>query len=279
MRARGASSLVRTGAVLLTVAVVGAVGGYVWERSTAPDDAPAFAARPDADDGEAPTRQMKRTEQDTHIIRRATLGLPPYKDAVPEAIGADYLGGKAPIAVAWFMTRDPPEQVIGFYAKAFKDKGLPILSHQYSANAGYVGYMDPKTEEVHLISVIAQGGETAVFPSSGQMSHFAAGDSKVPDLLPHPADAVGTTVLQFRSEGSTQLSVSASVPDRSLDQVAEFYEKGFEAKGWRVERVARSRPNEIRVEVRKGGAIATAFIRQAFLSKVVRVYLSVTLRA
>lgn len=279
MKPRGASSLFRTGALLFAMAVIGAVGGYVWERATAPNDEPAFAARPDAEGVDTPARKAKRSEEDKRTVQRATLGLPPYQGAVPEALAADYLGNKTPIAVAFFTTKDRPAQVLGYYRKAFADKNLPVLEHHYSAFAGYVGYVDPKTDEVHLISVIAQGGETMVFPSSGRMSQFGEGDSKVPDGLPHPADAQGTTVMRFRSEGAMQVSVSASVPDGSVDGVAEFYEKGFVAKGWKVERVTRPKLNEVRVELRKGGAIATAFIRQAFLSKAVSIYLSVNLRA
>jgi hypothetical protein len=276
---RGASSLFRTGALLFAMAVIGSVGGVVWERSTAPIDEVALAAPPDAEVVDTPARKLKRSQEDIAVVRRATMGLPPYKGAVPEALAADYLGEKTPIAVAWFTTQDRPAQVLGFYAKAFAEKNLPVLKHDYSAFAGYVGYVDPKTDEVHLISVIAQGGETMVFPSSGRMSDFGKGDSKVPDFVPHPADAQGTTVMKFRSEGAMQLSVSASVPDGSVDGVADFYEKGFVAKGWKVERVTRPKLNEVRVELRKGGAIATAFIRQAFLSKAVSIYLSVNLRA
>lgn len=279
MSAFGSSSLVRSAAVLTVVAIIGAVGGYVWERSTATDDLAEFQEQAGGDEGAVAPRTAKHSELEKSTVRRATLGLPQYKGAVPQALGADYLGPGTPIAVAWFMTRDSPQEVLDFYELQFRSKGLNVVGKKYSPSAGYVGYMDPKTDEVHIVSVIAQGGETAVFPSSGQMDNFAESATRVPDRLPHPAGAVGTTVLQFRIEGAIQFSVAGTVPEGTVGDVADFYKKGFAEKGWTVQKVTRPNDFEARVEAKQGRSMATAFIRQTLVSKGVKVYLTVTDRS
>jgi hypothetical protein len=169
------------------------------------------------------------------VVQRATAQLPPYQDAVPQALEADYLGPSSRIAVAWFMTRDTVDQVLGFYRQELLEAGLPVLAHRYNANSGYVGHVDPATKETHLVSVLAQGGQTWVFVSSGEASSLLKDQEQLPEELPMPVGAREPVVLAFRQEGHVRYSVQAEVPQGRAEELAAFYRTAFGAQGWTME--------------------------------------------
>ncbi len=269
----------RIAAVLALVAAIGGLGGYAWERNSQEDpEEPLVSAPTEAELGVEEENVSGPSVASQEVVRRATQNLPPYKGAVPEAVAADYLGARAPIAVAWFSTHDSIDEVFGFYRDAFEKAGLPVVEKRYGPGSGYVGYMDPKDDEVHLISAMAQGGETMVFPSAGKMAGLAEGTPEVPESLPHPKEATGTMVLKLGQESAAQYSLVAQVPGGTVADVVEFYRKGFLEKGWQVRSVTTTDPTQTRVEASRGTSVASAVIRVAPTSDGVQVYVSMTQR-
>jgi hypothetical protein len=223
----------RAGLLLFCVAVVGALVGTGWESTLPPEEnleADSLAGLPTS-----PYWYSGPSEANRQVVQRATAELPPYKDAVPQALEADYLGPNSRIAVAWFMTHDTPDQVLGFYRQALLEMGIPVLAHRYNANAGYVGHMDPSTKETHLVSVLAQGGQTWVFVSSGGATSLLQAPEQLPKELPLPEGVQEPVVLAFRQEGNTRYSVQADVPQGRAEELAAFYRTTFGAQGWTLE--------------------------------------------
>lgn len=237
---RTVSPWVRVSLLLLCVAVVGALLGVGWE---------SFEAReqelPDMAQGSGaaglPTSPINEesglSEVERQVVHRATEDLPPYHDAVPRALGADYLGPESPIAVAWFSTRDTPAQVLGFYRESILAAGLPVMQHDYNGSAGYVGHVDPASHQAHLVSVVAQGAETLVFVSSGQLDAVLEGQPPVPGVLPMPVGAASPVVFTFRDEGRVRYSVQAEVPRARAGELAASYRQMLATQGWTLEAV------------------------------------------
>ncbi len=231
----------RASLLLLCVAVVGALIGVGWE-SLSTESPEALDAAQESWQGEglptSPVGDTGLSEAERQVVRRATAQLPPYHDAVPRPLAADYLGRGSPIAVAWFSTRDTPAQVLGFYRKAILDAGLPVMQHDYRANAGYVGHVDPASHQTHLVSVLAQGGETLVFVSNGQVDALLEGQEPWPEVVPMPEGVATPVVLAFREEGRVRYSVQAEVPHARAAQMASAYRKALTAQGWTLEQTA-----------------------------------------
>ncbi len=111
------SPLARAGLLLFSVAVVGALIGFGWESSLPDEDKPLVQLPTGAADElpSSPRWYSGPSPEERAITHRATAGLPPYKEAAPQALAADYLDPGSKIAVAYFTTRDKPEQVLSFY--------------------------------------------------------------------------------------------------------------------------------------------------------------------
>jgi hypothetical protein len=255
----------RAGLLLGTVVVVGALVGFGWEASLhaheASFDEEAEGAEEEDMLPESPGWDASPSREEREVVRRATSGLPPYGAAAPRALAADYLDSNSRIAAAWFLTTDPPEQVLAFYRQALLDAGLPPVEHRYEANAGYVGYLDPATREVHVVSVLAQGGETVVFISSGQVEPFLQGRGEVPEELPLPEGARAPVVLTFRQEGRVQHSVTAEAPEAGVAELAAFFREAFAARGWVLEGEAEQEGGGARLQVSRGLARASVLVR------------------
>ncbi len=188
------SPWLRAGLLLCCVAVVGALVGATWESTLTPEEE-AFDEGSLAGLPESPLWYDGPSEASRRVVERATAELPPYKDAVPQALDADYLGPGSRIAVAWFTTRDTPDEVLGFYHQTLLEAGLPVLAHRYNANAGYVGFQEPFTQETHLVSVLAQSGTSWVFVSSGEATTLLEGQMRLPEELPMPVKGSARLLL------------------------------------------------------------------------------------
>jgi hypothetical protein len=275
MHPRGPSPLVRTVLLLFSVSVVGILIGFGWEMSTHEEDEVVLdglvpsgtAALPDS-----PAWYRGPSAEEREVIQRATSGLPPYKDAVPQALAADYLDPGSPLAAVWFMTPDSPDEVLGFYRKALEEAGLPAVEHRHNANAGYVAYMEPSSKRVHTVSVLAQGGETAVFVSSGQVDSFLESQGRVPSGLPLPEDVEEPVVLTFRHEGRIQYSVMADLPEGRVKALSDFYRESFGVQGWKLEDASERGADEAHFLVSRGSSRATALVRRQGAG--VRLYLT-----
>jgi hypothetical protein len=219
-------------ALLFSVAVVGALIGFGWEHVAYGGQSSQEWSPPEAQVGTAPDRPG-RTPLEEALLKRALSHFPPYPRASrPEVLAADYLGPGVPMAVAWFSTEDAPGQVLEHYEKALLADGLPVLSHRFAGSGGYVGHWSPATEEVRLVSVLAQGGETLVFVSAGQVSELLKRAQPVPDWVPLPGVLLAPLAITFDMEGAKHHLVSGALPEGTLAEVEARYRAELERHGW-----------------------------------------------
>ncbi len=133
--------------------------------------------------------------------------------------------------------------------------------------------MKPDTKELHLVSAIAQGGETTVFVSSGQVASFVEGqDQQVPQALPMPPGVSKPVVLTFHQEGRVRYSVMAELESAQVSEVAAFYQRAFESQGWKLESASQEDPLQAHLTVSRGSSRATAMANQQGAG--VRLYLT-----
>ncbi|MFP2931019.1 hypothetical protein ACLESO_38665 [Pyxidicoccus sp. 3LG] len=259
---------VRVGLWLFSLAVAGGAIGFAWERA-------AYRAEPPESLEQLQARAAQefvpagsgRTPGEEAVLSRALAHFPPYPRAKgrPEVLAADYLGPEAPMAVAWFATQDTPEQVLAYYRGTLMDAGLPALGERHGRNGGYVGYWSPSSKDVHLVSVLAQGGETYVFVSSGQVGPLLNKSLPVPTWVPLPPGVEDPAVLTFRMEGATYYTVSGRVPEGLLAEVGTAYQAELKAKGWTVEAASQEGTRELGFDVSHQTQRGQVMLRQPSL--------------
>ncbi|WP_237080207.1 hypothetical protein [Myxococcus xanthus] len=256
--------VVRIPALLFSVAVVGGLIGFSWEHAVyrGSDSHQEWSPPELGTDVETSSSGWVRTPAEEAILQRALVHFPPYPNATrPEPLAADYLGPGAPMAVAWFSTQDAPAKVLEHYTQALLAKGLPVLHQRHGEKGGYVGYWSPATEEVRLVSTLAQGGETLVFVSSGQVGPLLARAAAVPDWLPVPGGLAETRTVNFNLEGASHHVVTGQLQADSPDAAAQRYGDLFRARGWQVGTLAPVAPNGIAFEVLKESVSGRAVLR------------------
>lgn len=267
---------VRAVSLLFSLATAGGLIGFGWERFASegiPD-----ALEPVPLERPAPARQ-RRTPEEEAVLQRALSAFPPYpRGGRPEVLAADYLGPGLPLAVAWFSTRDTPEQVLSHYQGVLLEAGLPVLGERHGPSAGYVGYWSPSTLEVNLVSVMAQGGETLVFVSSGKVEPRPESLGKVPEWIPLPARAEDTVAMAFGLEGTTQHMVSGRVSESTLPEVAGFFQRALSERGWSVEELQAPEDLTAALEVHRDGLRGQVVLRRELPSDAVDFHLSLTER-
>ncbi|NPC84173.1 hypothetical protein HPC49_38925, partial [Pyxidicoccus fallax] len=230
MKSSASHPVIRVPALLFSVAVVGCLIGFSWERVAYRDSAgrdEAWEPPELVGHGEVgSSRGPERTAAEEAILERALSHFPPYPRASrPEVLATDYLGPGVPMAVAWFSTQDTPAQVLAHYEKVLLDNGLPVLRQSHGENGGYVGYWSPGTLEVRLVSVLAQGGETLVFVSAGQVEGLLERARTVPEWIPLPGELSEPRAMTFDMEGATHHAVSGQLPEDTLGGAEARYRK------------------------------------------------------
>ncbi|WP_368738092.1 hypothetical protein [Myxococcus sp. AM009] len=256
--------VVRIPALLFSVAVVGGLIGFSWEHAVyrGSDSSQEWSPPELGTDVELASRSWVRTPAEEAILQRALVHFPPYPNATrPDALAADYLGPEAPMAVAWFSTQDAPAKVLEHYAQALLAKGLPVLHQRHGEKGGYVGYWSPATEEVRLVSTLAQGGETLVFVSSGQVGPMLQRAAAVPGWLPVPAELAETRTVNFNMEGASHHVVTGQLHADSPAEAARRYGDLFRERGWQVGAPAPVESNGIGFEVLKESVSGRAVLR------------------
>lgn len=179
-------------------------------------------------------------------------GIPAYPHSVARDLAGSLKTQGLEMKVGWFETLDAPEDVLNFYEKKFVEAGRLPVSHRYSANAGYVGFLDSKDEKLHLVTVMKNYRKTLVFPSASYPGKFLSGAAEVPQSVPVLPGANGSLMFDFDEGKQERRSYFATVADRSLAEVADFYKKAFVEKGWVVQEVNEAKPSEIRIDARRG---------------------------
>ncbi|HYH98535.1 hypothetical protein [Hyalangium sp.] len=201
-------------------------------------------------------------EPGLQVVRHATQGLPPYKQALPQALAADYMGPDSRIAVAWFTTRDAPEEVLGFYREVLGEAGLPVLSHRYDTSAGYVGYRGPGSSELHLVSALRHGEETLVLLSSAHGSSLPqAQREQMPWDLPMPAGVRHPWVMNLKVEGRVRSTAMIEARGARVNDLVDFYLRTFKAQGWTLEHPAERLGDQVFLSARRGPARVSTLIQ------------------
>ncbi|MFP2907642.1 hypothetical protein ACLESD_21850 [Pyxidicoccus sp. 3LFB2] len=269
-------------ALLFSVAVVGGLIGFGWERVSYREHGPSGEWEPPELPGhgeEGSRRGLERTPAEEAILQRALSHFPPYpRGGRPEVLAADYLGPNTSMAVAWFSTKDAPVQVLEHYAKTLLDAGLPVIRQDHGTNGGYVGYWSPDTMEVHLVSVLAQGGETLVFVSAGQVQGLLERSVTVPAWVPTPPGLSAPTAMTFNMEGGTHHVVSGQVTDATLGAAEARYRAVLQAQGWAAGATEPVPSGGIAFEVGRGDTRGRAVLRERPPTPGVEVQLSLLQR-
>ncbi|MFY1831595.1 hypothetical protein ACN47A_37120 [Myxococcus fulvus] len=260
---KASSLVIRVPALLFSVAVVGSLIGFAWEGAVygRRDVSEEWSPPPSLDDA-PPAKAPGRSPQEEAALKRALVHFPAYPRASrAELLAVDYLGPDVPIAVAWFTTQDTPEQVLEHYRKVLLDNGLPVLGERHGVNGGWVGYWSPATEEMRLVSVLAQGGETLGFVSAGQVAPLLKRASKVPAWMPLPPELSAPVTLSFDMEGAAHHVVSGRLPGDSPAVVGETYRALLKEKGWELGAVEPMDAGGVGFEVMRGTTMGRATLR------------------
>lgn len=261
---RASSLVIRVPALLFSVAVVGSLIGFAWEGAVygRRDVTEAWSPPPSLDDAPPTKPSGSRSPAEEAALKRALVHFPAYpKASRAELLAVDYLGPDVPIAVAWFSTTDTPEQVLSHYRQVLLDNGLPVLGERHGENGGWVGYWSPATEEMRLVSVLAQGGETLGFVSAGQVAPLLKRASRVPPWIPLPPELSEPVTLSFALEGASHHVVSGQLPEAAPSAVGERYRALLVEKGWDVGAVEPVDANGIAFELMKGTTLGRATLR------------------
>jgi hypothetical protein len=232
----------RTAAVLFSVAVVGVLMGIAWEDVTygktesALDQMEARAAAQEAKE-DSKDDAFRRSKREEAILSRSLTYFPPYPNAGrPEALAADYLGPDVPIAVSFFTTKDSSDQVLDHYRKVILEQGLPVIGVRFSENTGYVGYWEPDTEEIRLVSTMQQGGETMAFVSAGQVGNMLQRHAaQIPAWAPVPPSLQSASSMTLNMEGMQSTMVTGRVTAESVEDAERDYRSTLRLTGWAAE--------------------------------------------
>lgn len=197
----------------------------------------------------APGRPTVRTPPSA----AAMLGLPNYPGAQVEGLGKHVYARGVPLPTAYFMTRDTPEQVLGWYERTLAEAGLLVVAHKFSAGMGYVGYLAADDGMMRMVTAVEFEQGTLVTRSSGNAEAMLLDStSDVPADLPVPEGADPPIVYEIEEMAHTQITMVTSVPGGTLEGVTRFYADGLVAKGWTVGLVDRTQPGATRIDARQG---------------------------
>lgn len=263
-------------AVLGSVAVLGIFLGYVTERFVTSDheeEVPEVALPPPP--AFLPDRPQS-SEWEQTVVKRATAGLPQYPGANAAPLAADYHGAEAPIAIAWFNTKDHPSQVLNWYAAQFVDAGIPPLTHFDSENSGYVAYMVPNTGEMRMVTAMLQADQTVVFASNGNLAPLLETSKALPPGITVPPGAAEPMVVQMNQEGAADVSVYTSIEGMELEAVVNFYKRDFEQGGWTVDEIIRPNASEAHLQATREGRHAFATLKRLGAGEKVEILVRVT---
>ncbi|MBL8936200.1 MAG: hypothetical protein JNM69_16715 [Archangium sp.] len=237
--------------LLLGAAVVGVGMGAVLGSRPAPDEDEAEAMFAQADDTADRLIPMgapmePKGPDPMRADPRSLRGIPPYPNAQPRRLSdiSQVLG--MPLVASWFATRDQPEQVIEHYEYTYLDAGVPIVSHMFSRDMGYVAWLEEEQVDggiaeglVHMVSVLKNtpsSTETMVFVSASRPQRLLDARRDVPGGLALPAEVAPPQVVQMALEGRTRSIVTTrrrGELNGTIDEIVSLMRKD----GWAVEEV------------------------------------------
>ncbi len=266
MSQNGASAArpsVRWVVALGAMAVCGLLAGYLLERGVAsyahtkPPPRPTLALPAAPLPAAAANQPLAPPSADAPTDDGL---LPLYPGAQPLPSDAEVSAQGRPLALRTLATVDAPAAVLDFYEKALVENGLPAVGHRFGPDAGYVGFLDPKTYLMHNASVMRLGSQTLITLSSTDPEEMLSTTEAAPASVPSPPGAKGNLVLRFTQQGAAHLSLFTTVPDQSAAAVAEFYRRGLAERGWQVQ-LESGADGSVQLEAIRPRESATAVLR------------------
>lgn len=235
-------------ALLLVAAVVGVAMGAVLGSRPGDDEEEAEAMFAQAD--ETAERLMPMGAPMASSMGgadpRSLRGIPPYPGASPRRLSDVSQVMGMPLLASWFATRDQPEQIIEFYEYTYIDAGIPIVSHMFNQDMGYVAWLEEEPSDggiaegiIHMVSVLKNtptSTETMVFLSASRPQRLLDGKSNVPPGLVLPSDTQPPQVVQMALEGKTRSIVTTRRRGEVNGTVEEIVAQ-MKKDGWVVEDV------------------------------------------
>lgn len=237
--------------LLVVAAVLGvAMGAMLGSRPQGEDEAEAMFAEAEAKAERlypmgAPMDVTPKNGVDPMAPDpRSLRGIPPYPGAQPRRLSdvSTVLG--MPLLASWFSTRDFPEKVIEHYEYTYFDAGIPIVSHMFNQDMGYVAWLEEERVDggiaegiVHMVSVIKnspRSTETMVFLSASRPQRLLDGKRHTPPGLALPADATPPQVVQMAMEGKTR-SIVTTRRRGALKDTVDGIVAQLQKDGWAVE--------------------------------------------
>jgi hypothetical protein len=251
-------------ALLLAAAVVGVGAGAVLgsRPGSEEDEAEAmFAHADETADRLLPMGAPMSSTASGGADPRSLRGIPPYPGAQPRRLSDVTSVMGMPMVASWFATRDQPEQIISFYEYTYLDAGIPIVSHMFNRDMGYVAWLEEERVDggiaegiMHMVSVVKntpQSTETMVFVSATRPQRMLDGDRNVPPGLVLPAETQSPQVVQMALEGKTRSIVTTrrrGEVNATVEEIVALMKKD----GWTVEDVM-SAENGRSIVARKPG--------------------------
>ncbi len=172
-------------------------------------------------------------------------GIPPYPRAQPRRLSDVGQVMGMPLMASWFATTDQPDQILLHYEHAYLDAGIPIVSHMFGRDMGYVAWLEEESADdgglaegiVHMVSVIKNtptSTETIVLLSASRPQRLLDGQRSLPPGLALPADARTPQVVQMAMEGKTR-SIVTTARRGELSGTVEEIVTLMRKDGWAVE--------------------------------------------
>lgn len=236
--------------LLLVAAVLGvATGAVLGSRTNDEDDADAMFAEAEATADRLIPLGAEAARPSSGLITahpQSLAGIPPYPNAVPRRISDATTVMGMPMVVSWFTTPDAPGQVLEHYEHAYFDAGIPIVSHLFGPDTGYVAWLEEEDSDgglpegiVHMISAIKnspQSTETIVLLSASRPQRMLDGSRRAPPGVALPSEATVPQVVELAFEGTARQIVT-SRRRGALQQTADEIVGLLEKDGWKVEPV------------------------------------------
>lgn len=189
-------------------------------------------------------------------------GIPAYPSAKASDLLAQPPGHGSELQAAWFVTPDPPDVVLGFYEGRFSDMQVPWITHRYSQHAGYVGFLEYKTGRLHLVSVMRQGDQTVVFPSTSYPARLLnATVQDLPDVPRHPRTRK-SMVFDFDEKVLAKSSWFGLLERETVAEAVAWYRTALAEKGWTVGQAVVLPSGEGKLEASRTGAKASFTLRR-----------------
>lgn len=224
------------GRIILLTAVVGAVGGVVLAGRQQDDRPPEEIA-----EEEVNKVMLGNAASDSTAMEpdpRSLDGIPAYPGVWPRKLTSSGTIPDAPMAVSWFQTKDSPQSVLQFYAKAFERENRVAIMQQFSPTMGYVGWMEDAPDGgaglLHMVSVSKQYSMTMVLLSASFPEAILDHQAVLPGGLKLPPNASSPQAVKMGEGPMANDVIYSRVTNMSGDQFVSYFQQQFKELGFEV---------------------------------------------